>query len=162
MQRLWLLLDLYDIELQARYIRSKANEWADRLSRCEDINNWRLNRRWFKWADGHWGPHTVDRFASEISAQLPSGSRSCSTSYRRRERLRRGAARKIEYDDGCSPRWDETADPADSPTGGEGTSRIPRKLAGPSRPSLGEFRVYEDSVEPSFFAADGLSRKYGS
>ena len=71
MRKLWLLLDLHDIELQARYIRSEANEWADRLSRCEDIDDWRLNRRWFEWADSAWGPHTVDRFASEISAQLP-------------------------------------------------------------------------------------------
>ncbi|KAK3234392.1 hypothetical protein CYMTET_55334 [Cymbomonas tetramitiformis] len=71
MRKLWLLLDLHDIELQARYIRSEANEWADRLSRCEDIDDWRLNRQWFEWADNSWGPHTVDRFASEISAQLP-------------------------------------------------------------------------------------------
>ncbi|KAK3248872.1 hypothetical protein CYMTET_41678 [Cymbomonas tetramitiformis] len=71
MRKLWPLLDLHDIELQVRYIRSEANEWADRLSRCEDIDDWRLNRRWFEWADSHWGPHTVDRFASEILAQLP-------------------------------------------------------------------------------------------
>ncbi|KAK3289778.1 hypothetical protein CYMTET_2813 [Cymbomonas tetramitiformis] len=71
MRKLWLLLDLHYIELQARYIRSEANEWADRLSRCEDIDDWRLNRQWFEWADNNWGPHTVDRFASEISAQLP-------------------------------------------------------------------------------------------
>ncbi|KAK3282239.1 hypothetical protein CYMTET_10012 [Cymbomonas tetramitiformis] len=33
MRRLWILLDLNDIELQARYIRSETDEWADRLSR---------------------------------------------------------------------------------------------------------------------------------
>ncbi|KAK3277511.1 hypothetical protein CYMTET_14487 [Cymbomonas tetramitiformis] len=71
MRRLWLLLDLHDIELQARYIRSEANVWADNLSRCEDVDNWRLNRDWFVWASKRWGPYTVDRFASEISAQLP-------------------------------------------------------------------------------------------
>eukprot|EP00854_Cymbomonas_tetramitiformis_P011471 gene11471-biopygen11778 len=71
MRRLWLLLDLHDIELQAQYIRSEANEWADRLSRCEDIDDWRLNRPRFVGADSAWGPHTVDRFASEILAQLP-------------------------------------------------------------------------------------------
>eukprot|EP00854_Cymbomonas_tetramitiformis_P034166 gene34166-biopygen17779 len=32
MRRLWVLLDLNDIELQARYLRSEANEWGDRLS----------------------------------------------------------------------------------------------------------------------------------
>ncbi|KAK3252726.1 hypothetical protein CYMTET_37992 [Cymbomonas tetramitiformis] len=44
MQRLWLLLDLYDIELQARYIRSKANEWADRLSSL--AYDWRGENNW--------------------------------------------------------------------------------------------------------------------
>ncbi|KAK3276044.1 hypothetical protein CYMTET_15859 [Cymbomonas tetramitiformis] len=71
MRRLWLLLDLHDIELQARYIRSEANVWADNLSHCEDLDDWRLNRDWFVWADKQWGPYKVDRFASEISAQLP-------------------------------------------------------------------------------------------
>ncbi|KAK3273735.1 hypothetical protein CYMTET_18036 [Cymbomonas tetramitiformis] len=71
MRRLWLLLDLHDIELQARYIRNEANVWADNLSRCEDLDDWRLNRDWFVWANKQWGPYTVDRFASEISAQLP-------------------------------------------------------------------------------------------
>eukprot|EP00854_Cymbomonas_tetramitiformis_P008481 gene8481-biopygen8602 len=67
MRKLWLLLDLHDIELQARYIRSEANEWADRLSRCEDIDDWRLNRR--------------------------CGTQSCSISSTGRERRRqRGAA----------------------------------------------------------------------
>eukprot|EP00854_Cymbomonas_tetramitiformis_P000738 gene737-biopygen615 len=63
--------DLEDIELLARYIRSEANVWADNLSRCEDLDNWRLNRDWFVWANKQWGPYTVDRFASQISAQLP-------------------------------------------------------------------------------------------
>ncbi|KAK3282718.1 hypothetical protein CYMTET_9560 [Cymbomonas tetramitiformis] len=71
MRRLWLLLDLHDIELQAHYIRSEANVWADNLSRCEDLDDWRLNRDWFVWANKQWGPYTVDWFASEISAQLP-------------------------------------------------------------------------------------------
>eukprot|EP00854_Cymbomonas_tetramitiformis_P002409 gene2409-biopygen2328 len=71
MRKLWSLLDLHDIELQARYIRSEANVWADNLSRCEDLDDWRLNRSWFEWANEQWGPFTVDRFASEISAQLP-------------------------------------------------------------------------------------------
>ncbi|KAK3273086.1 hypothetical protein CYMTET_18658 [Cymbomonas tetramitiformis] len=70
MRKLWLLLDLHVIELQARYIRSEANEWADRLSRDKDLDDWRINKRWFKYAEEQWGEHSVDRFASEISAQL--------------------------------------------------------------------------------------------
>ncbi|KAK3252221.1 hypothetical protein CYMTET_38464 [Cymbomonas tetramitiformis] len=71
MRRLWILLDLNDIELQARYIRSEANEWADRLSRDRVLDDWRLSRRWFQWAEREWHRHSVDRFASELSAQLP-------------------------------------------------------------------------------------------
>ncbi|KAK3269314.1 hypothetical protein CYMTET_22236 [Cymbomonas tetramitiformis] len=71
MRRLWLLLGLNDIELQARCIRSKANKWVDRLSRDRDLDDWRLNWRWFQWAEREWHRHTVDRFASELSAQLP-------------------------------------------------------------------------------------------
>ncbi|KAK3275491.1 hypothetical protein CYMTET_16379 [Cymbomonas tetramitiformis] len=71
MRKLWLLLDLHDIELQARYIRSEANQWADRLSRDKDLDDWRISKRWFKYAEEQWGEHSVDRFASEISAQLP-------------------------------------------------------------------------------------------
>ncbi|KAK3242073.1 hypothetical protein CYMTET_48217 [Cymbomonas tetramitiformis] len=55
----------------ARYIRSEANEWADRLSRDRDLDDWWLNRGWFQWAEREWHQHTVDRFASELSAQLP-------------------------------------------------------------------------------------------
>eukprot|EP00854_Cymbomonas_tetramitiformis_P034057 gene34057-biopygen7878 len=50
MQRLWILLDLNDIELQARYVRSAANKWADRLSKDKDMDDRRLNRRRFRWA----------------------------------------------------------------------------------------------------------------
>ncbi|KAK3288027.1 hypothetical protein CYMTET_4483 [Cymbomonas tetramitiformis] len=70
-ERPWSPPDLHDIELQARYIRSEANVWADGLSRLQDLDDWRLNRDWFEWANAQWGPYTVDRFASEISTQLP-------------------------------------------------------------------------------------------
>ncbi|KAK3262005.1 hypothetical protein CYMTET_29119 [Cymbomonas tetramitiformis] len=50
---------------------NEANKWADRLSRDTDVNDWKLNWHWFDWAQVEWGEHTVDRFASEISAQLP-------------------------------------------------------------------------------------------
>eukprot|EP00854_Cymbomonas_tetramitiformis_P000287 gene287-biopygen201 len=36
MRRLWILLDLNDIELQARYIKSEANKWVNRLSQDWD------------------------------------------------------------------------------------------------------------------------------
>ncbi|KAK3242772.1 hypothetical protein CYMTET_47546 [Cymbomonas tetramitiformis] len=62
MRKLWLLLDLHDIELQARYIRSEANEWADRLSRDKDLDDWRINKKWFNaWHDP--GSKGVDSLA---------------------------------------------------------------------------------------------------
>eukprot|EP00854_Cymbomonas_tetramitiformis_P008608 gene8609-biopygen8738 len=70
MQRLWSLLDLNDIESLASYIHRKANEVADHLSRDTDLDDWKLNRRWFERAQTNWGEHTVDRFESEVSAQL--------------------------------------------------------------------------------------------
>ncbi|KAK3272990.1 hypothetical protein CYMTET_18741, partial [Cymbomonas tetramitiformis] len=44
MRNLWLLLDLHDIELQPRYIRCEANEWADRLSSL--AYDWRGETNW--------------------------------------------------------------------------------------------------------------------
>eukprot|EP00854_Cymbomonas_tetramitiformis_P034011 gene34011-biopygen1931 len=61
---------LLNLKLEARGF-CEANEWATRLSRDTDIDNWKLNRHWFDWAQTEWGEHRVDRFASEISAQLP-------------------------------------------------------------------------------------------
>ncbi|KAK3252226.1 hypothetical protein CYMTET_38469 [Cymbomonas tetramitiformis] len=49
---LWILLDLNGIELQARYIISEANEWADRLSRDRDLDDWRL--REVNWVNPPW------------------------------------------------------------------------------------------------------------
>eukprot|EP00854_Cymbomonas_tetramitiformis_P019537 gene19537-biopygen20164 len=69
MRRLWILLDLNDIDLSARCIRSEANEWAERLSR--DGDDWCPNRRWFRWAEQEWHRRMVDHFASELSVQLP-------------------------------------------------------------------------------------------
>eukprot|EP00854_Cymbomonas_tetramitiformis_P011235 gene11235-biopygen11530 len=54
-----------------RYIRGEANVWANNFSRYEDLDDGRLNRKWFVWVSEQWGPFTVDRFASEISARLP-------------------------------------------------------------------------------------------
>eukprot|EP00854_Cymbomonas_tetramitiformis_P034267 gene34267-biopygen23376 len=58
---------LSELEGKARYIHSEANEWADQVSRDKDLDDWRIN----KYAEEQWGEHSVDRFASEISAQLP-------------------------------------------------------------------------------------------
>ena len=70
LRKLWWLLDNNDIAIRARYIRSAANIWADRLSRELDTADWAVNPRIFRYLDRLWGPHTVDRFASMENALL--------------------------------------------------------------------------------------------
>ena len=69
-RKLWYLLDTHDIKLRAKYIRSAANIWADKLSREIDTADWSLNPRLFRHINRVWGPHTVDRFASMENALL--------------------------------------------------------------------------------------------
>jgi hypothetical protein len=71
LRRLWHLLDVNDINIRPRYIRSAANIWADSLSRELDRDDWQLNPRIFAYLQSAWGPHSVDRFASMENAQLP-------------------------------------------------------------------------------------------
>jgi hypothetical protein len=71
LRRLWSLLDSNDTNIRPRYIRSAANIWADTLSREMDYEGWQLNPRIFDHLQRRWGPHTIDRFASMLNAQLP-------------------------------------------------------------------------------------------
>jgi hypothetical protein len=43
LRRLWFLLDTHNITIRARYIRSAANVWADKLSRHLDNDGTRLD-----------------------------------------------------------------------------------------------------------------------
>ena len=71
LRKLWWLLDVHDISLRAKYIRSAANVWADRLSRERDYTDWMLNPRVFRDIERAWGACTIDRFATANNAQLP-------------------------------------------------------------------------------------------
>jgi hypothetical protein len=64
LRKLWELIDTNNIDIRARYIRSTANAWADRLSREIDREEWQLNPRIFTYLDFIWGPHSIDRFAT--------------------------------------------------------------------------------------------------
>jgi len=59
------------VALEGEWIPTAVNAWADALSRDEDRTDWSLERRFFLSLYGLYGPHTVDRFASATSAQLP-------------------------------------------------------------------------------------------
>ena len=71
LRELWLLLDVNEIELSVLYTRSEANVWADALSRERDTEEWMLNPDVFDLLQSKFGPRTVDRFASMLTAQLP-------------------------------------------------------------------------------------------
>eukprot|EP00873_Tetraselmis_striata_P007845 jgi/Tetstr1/428109/TSEL_018164.t1 len=62
--RLWCLLVSHDIRLRARYIRSAANVWADRLSRHLDSDDRQFDPVLFAEPDARFGPHTIDRSAA--------------------------------------------------------------------------------------------------
>ena len=71
LRKLWWLLDSNDITLRAKYSRSAANVWADRLSRAVDNGDWKLNPSLFQLFDERWGPHSFDRFATANNCQVP-------------------------------------------------------------------------------------------
>ena len=72
LRKLWWLLDTNDITLRARYIRSAANVWADKLSRDNTgQGDWVLRKELFTELDAWAGPHTIDRFATANNSQLP-------------------------------------------------------------------------------------------
>jgi hypothetical protein len=45
LRKLWELIDTDNISIRARYIRSAANVWADKLSRETHRDDWQLNPR---------------------------------------------------------------------------------------------------------------------
>lgn len=59
------------VEPRVEHVSSALNEWADRLSRENDSTTWTLSRAAFKRLDAIYGPHSVDLFASSITAQTP-------------------------------------------------------------------------------------------
>jgi hypothetical protein len=69
--KLWELIDTNIINIRARYIRSVANVWADKLSRETNKDDLQLNPHIFTYLDSVWGPHCIDRFATHGNKQLP-------------------------------------------------------------------------------------------
>ena len=59
------------LSIQCAHIAGRENRAADHWSRTTDKHNWMLHPRLFAYIDRLWGPHTVDRFANCVNAQLP-------------------------------------------------------------------------------------------
>eukprot|EP00873_Tetraselmis_striata_P015325 jgi/Tetstr1/435589/TSEL_024492.t1 len=70
LRRLLYMRNNNGVHIRARYIRSAANVWADRLSRHLDNDDWQLDPVTFAELKPQWGAHSVDRFASALSAML--------------------------------------------------------------------------------------------
>ena len=59
------------IDLTAKYLAGVQNTHADRLSRILTPYEWQLHPAVFRALNNMWGPHSIDRFASELTTQLP-------------------------------------------------------------------------------------------
>lgn len=70
-QAVWALVYKLDINLRAHYYPGKLNIHADSLSRLKSKYEWKLHPKVFQHLDQVFGPHTIDRFASFQTRQLP-------------------------------------------------------------------------------------------
>eukprot|EP00873_Tetraselmis_striata_P039222 jgi/Tetstr1/459486/TSEL_004853.t1 len=69
------VMDAHGISMCVRYIRSAANNSADRLRREVDRDDWQFNPLHFQSFTTEWGPCPLDRFASEARSEVGSGLR---------------------------------------------------------------------------------------
>ena len=60
----------HDIFLLPEWVPLNKNTEADALSRIIDYDDWSLSHDQFLTLDNSWGPHTIDRFATDHSKQL--------------------------------------------------------------------------------------------
>jgi hypothetical protein len=71
-----LLLDLYTFTLnlgctlKVEWVPRGFNQWADYLSKIQDSSDWKLSDSIFLQLEDLWGPHEVDRMASDTNKQL--------------------------------------------------------------------------------------------
>ena len=74
----WAMLNDASI-VTANWIPSELNVVADEASRVIDHGNWSVNKEVFEIAEQHWGPHSVDRMATNVNTKCPrfNAWRSC-------------------------------------------------------------------------------------
>lgn len=71
MTDIWIMAHKLGVTLVAKHLAGRLNVLADHLSRVNSPYEWALDRKMFLYLDILFGPHTVDRFASMRTAQLP-------------------------------------------------------------------------------------------
>lgn len=69
--RIYAICRQHGIRLFPEWVPRHLNQKADYWSRVIETDDWMLNPIHFRELDALWGPHTVDRFASFNSKQLP-------------------------------------------------------------------------------------------
>ena len=70
-QAVWGVALENNITTTAKHLAGSANGRADGLSRLPPSYEWKMHPKLWTYLDKIWGPYTVDRFASILSAQLP-------------------------------------------------------------------------------------------
>lgn len=70
-ESIWDVAYRSNIQIRAKHLAGRLNTEADRLSRLSLHYEWMLAPTLFRQVDRIFGPHTVDRFASMSTAQLP-------------------------------------------------------------------------------------------
>ena len=70
-KNIWALALDKNITITAKHLAGCSNTWADSLSRLNPLYEWKLHPRLWLDLERRWGPHTVDRFGSMLTTQLP-------------------------------------------------------------------------------------------
>ncbi|MEW8548285.1 MAG: reverse transcriptase domain-containing protein, partial [Candidatus Thiodiazotropha sp.] len=65
--KVYAFCDERDITLIPEWIPREKNARADFLSRCHDCDDWEVSNLVFRDLDNRWGPHTIDRFATNYN-----------------------------------------------------------------------------------------------
>ena len=68
--QIFVICSRYRISLDITWVPRSKNSKADYISKMVDIEDWGTTPEFFSFIDSLWGPHTIDRFASNINKKL--------------------------------------------------------------------------------------------
>ena len=70
-EQIWATSIAMGVTLKILHLAGSLNDWADMLSRLPTHYEWMLHPNLFQLLEETWGPHSIDRFATHITTQLP-------------------------------------------------------------------------------------------